>query len=97
MYGISVKQEHINLGDRCSPRSCPITQAIQDKFPGRRASVGTTCFYIFNPSETEYFVIDNGSLRRANDEENVAMKLPEEAAEFVFNYDHRLQVEPFSF
>ena len=89
METINVTWDHIIRGDKENPESCAIALAIND-LVGHTKS--TPVF--------ERLCVDYNRLvyRLLGDDVTESIRLPEEATEFIYNFDrNKTKVKPFSF
>jgi len=80
---VTVDEEDMRKGLRGYPTSCPIARAVKRQVPGVYVSVGRSHIQFFN-QETE-----GGFLGQ--------YELPDQARDFIRDFDAGMNVEPISF
>ena len=86
---VNVKQEHIDVGERCSFCYCPVAYAVEDALVIR----ALTASYIMRG-------VYQGYIRLANNPDNVLYKeIPysKKVNNFISQFDRGHEVEPFYF
>lgn len=79
---ITVTQEHIDAGQKCSMNSCPVALAMKEHTNKYEPVVGRIFAAYRYPNRGRFCNL---------------YTLPEEVAEFVINFDNGLPVEPITF
>ena len=86
---VTVTQEDIDRGYRGNSKRCPIALAMKRLFPEKDVSVGPARATICDPYTPER--VDPYESTRTR------LFLPEEAVEFIADFDCKGLVEPFTF
>ena len=81
MTAISVTAGHIAAGERDNCEECPIALAIMEAIPG------ACCVYVGYPTAT-IGMADGGKTE---------VELPDDALAFIWDFDNRQTVKPFTF